>query len=345
MKKTYPQATHLHLPTIAKEVATYWKRHNTFRQAQSKSKEQRPFYEGPPGANGKPGIHHLFSRTLKDLFCRYHTMCGYHVPRKAGWDTHGLPVELGVEAHLGITKRDIGTKITIEAYNRHCREAVNRYQEEWEAITEKIGYWVDMEDPYITCAPAYISILWTILHKLYSDGYLYKGKTIQPYSPAAGTGLSTHELNQPGCYKEVQSTAITAQFKLEGKENTYLLAWTTTPWTLPANSALAIHPDATYVEIATHNPYTRQPIHVILAEEAVSRFFVEKERDKPLTPPANPNKPNPWRIVDKYHSQELVGLRYEQLLPYIQPKGEAFRIYPALDCRRWGSLRHFHLCR
>ena len=326
--KKYPHHPNLDLLTITQQVTQYWKEDNTFLKSQQKNKKktQRHFYEGPPGANGKPGIHHLFSRTLKDLFCRYATMCGYKVPRKAGWDTHGLPVELTVEASLGITKEDIGKTITIEAYNATCKKAVMHYLKDWNTITERIGYWVDLQNPYITYQPHYISALWGLIKQLHKKNYLYKGHSIQPYSPAAGTGLSTHELNQPGCYKEVKDTTIVAQFSLVEQPNTHLLAWTTTPWTLPANTALAINPKVTYVKIKTYNPYTHQPIQIILAQEAIPRYLNPQQQNQPMVPPTKPATPPPWKIITTYKGSQLLGQRYHQLMPYIQPSQPAFKI-------------------
>ena len=266
--KTYQEFKQVDYPHIGESVLQYWKENQIFEKSISNREGAKTFtfYEGPPSANGTPGIHHVMARTLKDIFCRYKTLRGFQVKRKGGWDTHGLPVELQVEKELGITKEDIGKKITVAEYNKKCRETVMRFKNEWDELTEKIGYWVDLEDPYITFDSNYIESLWYLLKQLYEKGLLYKGYTIQPYSPAAGTGLSSHELNQPGCYREVKDTSITGQFKLKGQTNTYILAWTTTPWTLPSNSALAIGENLDYVKVRTFNPYTHLPVDVILAK-------------------------------------------------------------------------------
>jgi isoleucyl-tRNA synthetase len=324
----YPTTSQLNMAQIAEELLAYHEREDTFAQsiAQRQSKSTFVFYEGPPSANGPPGIHHVLTRTLKDLFCRYKTMQGYHVPRKAGWDTHGLPVELQVEKELGITKDDIGKKISIADYNEKCRAAVMRFEGEWEQLTRRIGYWTDMEKPYRTCDRPYISKLWNLLQQLYNKGLLYKGHTIQPYSPAAGTGLSTHELNQPGCYKEVKDTSIVAQFQLKEEAGTYLLAWTTTPWTLPANSALAVCAQVDYVQLRTFNRYTQKPIQVILAADAVERYFDAAQQDAPLLPPVAPDSPLPWQQLAQYKGRDLIGKQYQQLMPYVQPATPAFSI-------------------
>ncbi len=279
----------LDLPKVAEEVLKKWDADDTFHKSIS-TREGHPafvFYEGPPSANGMPGIHHVMARTIKDVICRYKTQQGYLVHRKAGWDTHGLPVELGVEKKLGITKEDIGRKISIEEYNRTCREAVMEFTDVWENLTHKMGYWVNMDDPYITYDNKYIETLWYLLKKLYEKGLLYKGYTIQPYSPAAGTGLSTHELNQPGCYRDVKDTTCTAQFEIVRDERSdklfegvqgklYFLAWTTTPWTLPSNTALAVGPAIEYVRVKCRNPYTDEPQTVILAKSLADAYFTKK---------------------------------------------------------------------
>ena len=317
----------LDLPQLAADVLTQWDAEDTFHKSIS-TREGHPtfvFYEGPPSANGLPGIHHVMARTIKDIFCRYKTQQGYLVHRKAGWDTHGLPVELGVEKKLGITKEDIGSKISIEEYNRTCREAVMEYTGVWENLTRRMGYWVNMDDPYITYESKYIETLWWLLKQLFDKGLLYKGYTIQPYSPAAGTGLSTHELNQPGCYRDVKDTTCTAQFRVvrdarsepffEGVEgDLYLLAWTTTPWTLPSNTALAVGPDIDYVRVKCRNPYTDALQTVILACDLVPSYFTKKMEGS-------------FEVGDKiYKGPELEGIRYEQLLPWIKPMGDAFRV-------------------
>ena len=319
------------LVAIADEVRRQWVAEKTFEQslALRSGCEKRTFYEGPPGANGVPGIHHLFSRTLKDIFCRYYTMQGYRVDRKAGWDTHGLPVELAVEKALGITKEAIGRDISIADYNAHCKAVVLRHRKVWDEMTARIGFWLDLENPYMTCDASYIDVVWGLLKRLYDGGYIYRGYRIQPYSPAAGTGLSTHELNQPGCYREVKDTSIVAQFKVKGQPNTFLLAWTTTPWTLPANSALAVSAKMGYVKIKTHNRYTGMPIEVILAEDSVPHYFKASDEGEVSHPPKDLQKGSPWQVVQRYRGEDLVGWNYVQLLPYVQPDQPAFRVVAA----------------
>ena len=283
----YKEYKNLNLPEIDKEILAFWEANEVF----DKSVNQRDvdnsfvFYEGPPSANGKPGIHHVIARTVKDLFCRFHTMKGQRVERKGGWDTHGLPIELSVEKELGITKEDIGKKISVDDYNKACRETVMRYKDMWDDITRKMGYWVDLENPYITFENNYIESVWSLLHRLYNKDLLYKGYTIQPYSPAAGTGLSSHELNMPGAYKDITDTTVVAQFKavketlpdfLANEENVHFLAWTTTPWTLPSNTALTVGPKIDYVLVSTFNQYTFQPTQVILAKALVGKQFTGK---------------------------------------------------------------------
>ena len=317
----------LDLPQLAADVLKEWDAEDTFHKSIS-SREGHPtfvFYEGPPSANGLPGIHHVMARTIKDIFCRYKTQQGYLVHRKAGWDTHGLPVELGVEKKLGITKEDIGSKISIEEYNRTCREAVMEFTGVWENLTRRMGFWVNMDDPYITYDNKYIETLWWLLRQLFDKGLLYKGYTIQPYSPAAGTGLSTHELNQPGCYRDVKDTTCTAQFRVvrderseglfEGVEgDLYFLAWTTTPWTLPSNTALAVGPAIDYVRVRCRNPYTDAPQTVLLARELVPAYFTKKMEGT-------------FEVDDRiFRGSELEGIRYEQLLPWVRPMGDAFRV-------------------
>ena len=317
----------LDLPQLAADVLAQWDAEDTFHKSIS-TREGHPafvFYEGPPSANGLPGIHHVMARTIKDIICRYKTQQGYLVHRKAGWDTHGLPVELGVEKKLGITKEDIGTKISIEEYNRTCREAVMEFTGVWENLTRRMGYWVNMDDPYITYDNKYIETLWWLLKQLFDQGLLYKGYTIQPYSPAAGTGLSTHELNQPGCYRDVKDTTCTAQFRVvrderserffEGVEGElYFLAWTTTPWTLPSNTALAVGPAIDYVRVKCRNPYTDEAQTVILARELVPSYFTKKMEGT-------------FEVEDRvYKGPEFEGVRYEQLLPWVRPMGDAFRV-------------------
>ncbi|MCS6968799.1 MAG: isoleucine--tRNA ligase [Cytophagales bacterium] len=316
------------------EILHFWDTHHIFQRSIDSRPADRPFvfYEGPPSANGDPGIHHVMARTIKDIFCRYKTLKGYRVERKSGWDTHGLPIELQVEKELGIKKEDIGKKISIVEYNQKCRQAVMRYKAEWEEITRLIGFWVDLENPYITFTNEYIESCWWLLKQLYQKGLLYKGYTIQPYSPAAGTGLSSHELNQPGCYRQVKDTSVIAQFKIKGTDNDYLLAWTTTPWTLPSNTALAVGKDITYLKVKTHNQYTQQPVNIIFAKERFDYIlgsnyvnrndFVEGRDDKKI----------PYVIVEEFKGEILVGLEYEQLLPFVQPhenQQNAFKVYAA----------------
>ena len=310
---TFKEYGGLDLVKVAAEVLQDWKKDGAFE----KSLELRDgapefiFFEGPPSANGMPGIHHVMARSIKDAVCRYKTQTGYKVRRRAGWDTHGLPVELGVEKKLGITKEDIGRKISVEDYNRTCREEVMKYTAEWRAMTERIGYWVDMDDPYITYDNRYIETLWWLLKDIYGKGLLYKGKSIQPYSPAAGTGLSSHELNQPGCYRDVKDTTCTVQFKAVGEDNLYFLAWTTTPWTLPSNTALCVGPNIDYVRVKSSNPYTGDPATYIVARDLVHTLFNEKI---------------PYEVVGSCKGSDLVGMRYEQLIPWFRPDEGAFRV-------------------
>ena len=298
------------------------------------------FFEGPPSANGMPGIHHVMARSIKDAICRYKTQTGFQVHRRAGWDTHGLPVELGVEKKLGITKADIGTKISVEEYNATCRKEVMKYTKEWESLTQRIGYWVDMDDPYITYDNRYIETLWYLLKDIYDKGLLYKGYTIQPYSPTDGTGLSSHELNQPGCYKDVTDTTATVQFKvvkdglsqpLFGTEAlpVYMLAWTTTPWTLPSNTALCVGPSINYVRVLSFNPYTGEPAIYVLAEALVGAWFNPKGADLPMDSYQKGDKVVPYKVLDgKFKGTDLVGIRYKQLIPWFKPDGDAFRVIP-----------------
>ena len=332
MSNQYPEFNGLHLPTIEAEILAAWKKEQAFEQSVQLREGKTPFvfYEGPPSANGMPGIHHVISRTLKDMVCRYKTMQGFQVKRKGGWDTHGLPVELGVEKELGITKEDIGKTITVEDYNQKCREAVLRYKKEWDDITNKMGYWVDLDKPYITFENNYIETLWWILSTLYKKGYLYQSVSIQPYSPAAGTGLSSHELNQPGTYKDVKDTSVVAMFKaMPSKESqfifdaaasnplskeVYYMAWTTTPWTLPSNLGLTVGPNIEYALIATYNPYTAMPVNVVVAKALVSKYF--KEEGLSLTSFAEGDKIVPWKELATFKGSQLDGLRYEQLMPF-----------------------------
>jgi isoleucyl-tRNA synthetase len=326
--KKYKEHKNSDLAKTGTEILDYWKNNRIFEKSVD-SREGAPsftFYEGPPSANGTPGIHHVMARTVKDIFCRYKTQKGFQVKRKGGWDTHGLPVELQVEKELGITKEDIGKKISIEEYNQKCREAVMKYKGQWDDLTEKMGYWVDLKNPYITFEKEYIESLWFLLKKLYDKGLLYKGYTIQPYSPAAGTGLSSHELNQPGCYKNVKDTTIVAQFKIKGKDNEFFLAWTTTPWTLPSNSALAVGANITYVKVETFNPYTSEPVKVILAKDLMGKYFSDKAKDLKIEDFKAGDKLIPFRVVEEYKGKDLAGTEYEQLMPYVQPAKPAFRV-------------------
>ena len=341
----FPTYSHLDLPAKAEEIAAFWEAHLTF-EASVSTREGRPpfvFYEGPPSANGLPGIHHVLARALKDIFCRYKTQQGFQVKRKAGWDTHGLPVELGVEKELGITKEDIGKTISISEYNDACREAVMRYTDVWNDLTKKMGYWVDMEDPYITYTSKYMESVWWLLSTLYKKGLIYKGYTIQPYSPMAGTGLSSHELNQPGCYRDVSDTSVTAQFEtidntlpeaLRSDTPLYVLAWTTTPWTLPSNTALTVGPKISYAVVQTFNQYTFEPIRVLLAEKLISKQFGKKytlaENEAELNAYAQGDKTIPYLITQQINGTALVGIRYKQLWqqapqPYENAQ-DAFRI-------------------
>ena len=329
----------LDLSRINEDILKQWDANDAFHQSIT-TREGHPtfvFYEGPPSANGKPGIHHVMARTIKDIICRFKTQQGYLVHRKAGWDTHGLPVELGVEKKLGITKEDIGKKISIEEYNNTCRRAVMEFTDVWEKLTRQMGYWVNMDDPYITYDNKYIETLWYLLSELYKKGLLYKGYTIQPYSPAAGTGLSNHELNQPGCYRDVKDTTCTAQFAVIRNERSeflyddvfgtlYFLAWTTTPWTLPSNTALAVGPSIRYVKVQSYNPYTAEPLTVILAKDLLHNYFPKKNEELPMEGYDGNGKNIPYRVVAEYTGADLIGVQYEQLVPWIKPDGDAFRV-------------------
>lgn len=340
MSSKFPEYKGLDLSQVNKDVLKTWDKDDTFKQS-IETRAGHPtfvFYEGPPSANGMPGIHHVMARTIKDSFCRYKTQKGYLVHRKAGWDTHGLPVELGVEKMLGITKDDIGKSITVEEYNNTCRKEVMKYTGAWQDLTHKMGYWVNMEDPYITYDNRYIETLWYLLKELHQKGLLYKGYTIQPYSPAAGTGLSTHELNQPGCYRDVKDTTVVAQFKVvkndrsaflfEGvEEEMFFMAWTTTPWTLPSNTALAVGEKIDYVSVRTFNPYTGIPVVLILAKPLFAKYFSEKNKDLKLEDYKAGDKNIPYVILKEFKGKDIEGLRYEQLMPYHQPEdGDAFRV-------------------
>lgn len=335
MAKRFTERSTFSLPEINKEVLEEWDAADLFHKSMSE-REGCPsfvFFEGPPSANGHPGIHHVMARTIKDVFCRYKTMQGFQVKRKAGWDTHGLPVELGVEKELGITKEDIGKSISIEDYNEKCRKNVMKFTQEWTDLSHRMGYWVDMEHPYVTYENAYIETLWWLLKQLYEKGLLYKGYTIQPYSPAAGTGLSSHELNQPGCYRDVKDTTVTAQFRITdpkpemtGWGTPYFLAWTTTPWTLPSNTALCVGPKFDYVCIRTYNIYTGDAISVVMAKALVPSYFDAKGLEAPLDTYKPGDKVVPYRVVGEWKGTELEGMHYEQLMPYVNPGEGAFRV-------------------
>ena len=336
----YKEYSSLNLPEIEENVLSFWNDNSVFEKSikESQNSNNFTFYEGPPSANGMPGIHHVIARTIKDLFCRYKTLKGFIVNRKAGWDTHGLPVELGVEKELGLTKEDIGTKISIEDYNKACRVNVMKYKKSWEDITDQMGYWVDMQNPYVTYDNKYIESVWWLLKELHKKNLLYKGHTIQPFSPKAGTGLSTHELNQPGCYKNVKDTSAVAQFKiiknsssdfLFKKTNSpiYFLAWTTTPWTLPSNTALAVGEKIKYLLVETVNQYTGAKNAVVLAKDLMSKFFNEENHGSDLESYSIGDKNLPYCIIDELMGKDLIGLNYDQLLKYSQPKnGDAFKV-------------------
>lgn len=335
--KKFNEYNRFNLSEINKEMLSKWNESNLFEES-LKVREGHPefvFYEGPPSANGMPGIHHVMARTIKDIFCRYKTMKGYHVSRKAGWDTHGLPVELGVEKALGITKEDIGHKISVDDYNTSCRREVMKYTREWETLTKQMGYWVDTQNPYITYDNRYIESVWWLLSQLYKKGYLYKGYTIQPYSPAAGTGLSTHELNQPGCYRDVKDTTCIAEFlatdpidSMKGWGDAFFLAWTTTPWTLPSNTALAVGPSITYNIVRTYNPYSGSPVTVVVANELMGAIFNPKAAELSLDDYKKGDKLIPYKVMEQVQGEQLVGLHYEQLMPWVNPGEGAFRVIP-----------------
>ena len=348
MAKKFAERNHLDLSLINKEVLKDWDANDVFHRSMTE-REGCPsfiFFEGPPSANGHPGIHHVMARSIKDIFCRFKTMKGYQVKRKAGWDTHGLPVELGVEKELGITKEDIGKSISIEEYNRKCRQNVMQFTSEWTDLSHKMGYWVDLEHPYITYENSYIETLWWLLKQLYNKGLLYKGYTIQPYSPAAGTGLSSHELNQPGCYRDVKDTTVTAQFKivnptaeLSAWGTPYFVAWTTTPWTLPSNTALCVGPKIEYVAVQSYNMYTGEPITVIIAKARLNAYFNAAGENLPLEDYKQGDKVIPYKVIAEYKGSDLIGMKYEQLLPWVKPvftdengvwkvSEEGFRVIP-----------------
>lgn len=335
MSKKFNEQSKLDLFSVNEEVLAEWDKQDLFHRSMSEREgcPEYVFYEGPPSANGHPGIHHVMARTIKDVFCRYKTMQGFLVKRKAGWDTHGLPVELSVEKELGITKEDIGKNISIEQYNQKCRENVMMFTEEWTRLSHLMGYWVDMEHPYITYENSYIETLWWLLKQLYQKGLLYKGYTIQPYSPAAGTGLSSHELNLPGCYREVKDTTATVMFRILdpkpemaewGEPN--FIAWTTTPWTLPSNCALCVGPKITYVCVQTYNPYSGKPVSVVLAKDLVSAYFKPEGETLPMDEYKQGDKVIPYRVVGEWKGTELAEMHYEQLLPYVNPGEGAFRV-------------------
>ena len=348
MKKKFPVYNQLNLPQINKEVLNEWDENDLFSKSMTE-REGAPsfvFFEGPPSANGMPGIHHVMARSIKDTFCRFKTMKGFQVKRKAGWDTHGLPVELGVEKKLNITKEDIGKKISVDDYNRNCREEVMKYTREWTDLTRKMGYWVDLDNPYITYENSYIETLWWLLKQLYNKGLLYKGYTIQPYSPAAGTGLSSHELNQPGCYRDVKDTTAVAQFRMLDPKpemtewgTPYFMAWTTTPWTLPSNTALCVGPKIDYVAVQTYNSYTGEPMTVVLAKALLAAHFNPAGAEMPLGEYKQGDKVVPYKVIAEYKGCDLVGMHYAQLFPWVKPvakqgdaivdaSADAFRVIP-----------------
>ena len=349
MQKKFEEHSDFNLSEINKQVLEEWDKNHASERSVSEHEgfPHFTFYEGPPSANGHPGIHHVLARTIKDTICRYKTMKGYQVKRKAGWDTHGLPVELSVEKALGITKEDIGKKISVADYNAACRKDVMKYTKEWEDLTHRMGYWVDMKHPYITYDNRYIETLWWLLKQLHKKGLLYKGYTIQPYSPAAGTGLSSHELNQPGCYRDVKDTTAVAQFKMKNPKpemtewgTPYFLAWTTTPWTLPSNTALCVGPKIDYVAVQTYNGYTGEKMTVVLAKALLYTHFNKKAEELALEDYKPGDKLIPFKVVGEYKGPDLVGMEYEQLIPWVKPvtvdengkwqeaAGEAFRVIP-----------------
>ena len=345
MSAKFPEYKGLDLPSVAEEMLSYWEENNIFEKSVTTREGKEPFvfFEGPPSANGLPGVHHVLARAIKDIFPRYKTMKGFQVKRKAGWDTHGLPIELGVEKELGITKEDIGKKISVEDYNAACRKAVMRYTHIWNDLTQKMGYWVDMEDPYVTYEPKYMESVWWLLKEIYNKKLIYKGYTIQPYSPKAGTGLSSHELNQPGTYQDVTDTTIVAQFKtientlpdfLQNQGAVYFLAWTTTPWTLPSNTALTVGPKIEYVLVDTFNQYTFEPTKVVLAKKLIEKQFGGKNNFEVTTSEAlssynSGDKKIPFYVVKEFVGKDLVDIKYEQILDYgceFENKQDAFRV-------------------
>ena len=345
MAKRFAEYKGLDLTRINEKILAEWEKNDVFHQtiATREGCPQFIFFEGPPSANGHPGIHHVLARSIKDTFNRYKTMRGYQVPRKAGWDTHGLPVELGVEKELGITKKDIDNHdsekyISTEDYNHKCRENVMKFTAEWRELTEKMGYFVDLDHPYVTYDNKYIETLWWLLRQLYDKGLLYKGYTIQPYSPAAGTGLSSHELNQPGCYRDVKDTTVTAQFLIKDPKEEwtkwgkpYFLAWTTTPWTLPSNTALCVGPKFDYVAIQSYNPYTGEPMTFVMAEDLVKAYLKPEAEviEGELPPYDKAKKEIPYKVIGKYKGTDLVGLHYAQLMPWVKPCEKVDALSPA----------------
>jgi isoleucyl-tRNA synthetase len=344
MAGKYNEFKELNFAKITEEILDFWAKEEVFEKSVS-NREKAPsftFYEGPPSANGTPGIHHVMARTVKDIFCRYKTLQGFQVKRKGGWDTHGLPVELQVEKQLGITKDDIGKKISIEEYNQKCRETVMMYKDQWDDLTRKMGYWVDLQNPYITYEKEYVESLWWLLKQMYDKKLLYKGYTIQPYSPAAGTGLSSHELNLPGTYKDVKDTSIVAQFKVTKDPKSdflfknvtgdvFILAWTTTPWTLPSNTALTVGEKITYVQINTFNQYTHKPVSVVLAKDLAGKYFSEKNKDLKLEEYKPGDKAIPYQRVQEFSGKDIIGVRYEQLMPYLQPLYDADKAFQVVS--------------
>ncbi len=344
METKYKEYKHLNLTAIHQEILSYWEDNDIFKKSLRNREQNDPyvFYEGPPSANGQPGIHHVMARSIKDIFCRYKTLKGFYVARKAGWDTHGLPVELGVEKTLGITKDDIGKKITIEEYNQACRKEVMKYKDLWDDLTHKMGYWVDLENPYITFDNKYIETVWYLLKQLYDKNLLYKGYSIQPYSPAAGTGLSSHELNMPGCYRDVKDTTCVAQFKVKTDNNNiskipfdtqdidvnslYFLAWTTTPWTLPSNTALAVGANIDYILVQTYNQYSGNPIYVVLAKALLNSHFPEKNAELLLEDYKIGDKNIPFKVIAEFKGNTLKNIEYEQLIPWVNPGDNAFKV-------------------
>lgn len=340
MRKRFPEYKNLDLSQVNRDILKVWDDNDTFRRSvrQLNGKGEFVFYEGPPSANGMPGIHHVLSRSIKDAICRFKAQCGYEVKRKAGWDTHGLPVELGVEKALGITKEDIGTKISIEDFNKACKIDVMKYTDMWEELTRKMGYWVNMDDPYITYDNRYIETLWWLLKQLYDKGVLYQGYTIQPYSPAAGTGLSSHELNLPGCYRDVRDTTCIAQFRvIKNKKSEFLyantdtadvhiMAWTTTPWTLPSNTALAVGKDIVYIRVRSFNPYSGAPITVVIAKDLLNSMFPEENKALDFSEYKQGDKKIPFRVLDEFPGSSLEGIDYEQLIDWVKPDPGAFRV-------------------